>query len=80
METDKKCIQSVHTEMKSMIGIENIRFPDEIGLKILSYLGLSDLIQCARVSKRLNKICKDSSLSYRSSLLVMKYLKENYWD
>ena len=58
--------------MESMIGMENL--PDEIVLKILGYLGLGQLIQCARVSKSLNNICKDRSLSYRSSMLVMKKL------
>jgi hypothetical protein len=58
--------------MESMIGMENL--PDEIVLKILGYLGLGQLIQCARVSKSLNNICKDRSLSYRSSMLVMKNL------
>ena len=58
--------------MESMIGMENL--PDEIVLKILGYLGLGQLIQCARVSKSLNNICKDRSLSYRSSMIVMKKL------
>ena len=58
--------------MESMIGMENL--PDEIVLKILDYLGLGQLIQCARVSKSLNNICKDRSLSYRSSMIVMKKL------
>ena len=58
--------------MESTIGMENL--PDEIVLKILGYLGLGQLIQCARVSKSLNNICKDRSLSYRSSMLVMKKL------
>ena len=52
--------------------MENFLFPDEIVLKILGYLGLGDLIQCARVSKRLNNICKDVSLGYSSSMKVMK--------
>ena len=55
-----------------MIGMENL--PDEIVLKILDYLSLGQLILCARVSKRLNNICKDCSLGYRSSMLVMKKL------
>ena len=58
--------------MESMIGMENL--PDEIVLKILGYLGLGQLIQCARVSKSLNNICKDRSLSYGSSMIVMKKL------
>ena len=60
--------------MERMIGTENMPFPDEIILKILRYLRLGELIQCARVSKRLNTICKDGSLSYRSSMLAMKDL------
>ena len=55
--------------------MENFLFPDEIVLKILRYLGLGELIQCAKVSRRFNTICKDKSLSYRSSLLIMKDLK-----
>ena len=57
--------------------MENFLLPDEIILKILGYLGLSALIQCAKVSKRFNTICKDKSLSYRSSTLVMKDLTVN---
>ena len=54
-------------------------FPDEVVLKILGYLDLGDLIKCARVSKRLNNICKDDSLRciwlrYISSMPVMKKL------
>ena len=54
--------------------MENLPFPDEIILKILSYLSLGELIQCARVSKRLNALCEDKSLSYRSNMLVMQGL------
>jgi hypothetical protein len=53
-----------------MESMEN--FSDEVVLKILGYLGLGDLIQCAKVSKRLNNICKDKSLGYSSSMKVMK--------
>ena len=56
--------------MENMIGMENL--PDEIVLKILGCLGLGQLIQCARVSKSLNNICKDHTLGYSSSMLVMK--------
>ena len=36
--------------------------PDEVLLKIISYLNLKGLAQCAQVSKRLRNICKDVSL------------------
>ena len=50
------------------------KLPNEIVLQILGYLSLGELIQCARVSKRLSKICEDKSLSYRSNMQVMKDL------
>ena len=52
--------------------MENL--PNEVVLQILSYLNIGELIQCARVSKRLNTICEDKSLSYRSNMLQMKDL------
>ena len=60
--------------MDCTIGMENLPLPDEIVLKILGYLSLGQLIQCARVSKRLNTICKDKSLSYRSNMIKMNDL------
>jgi hypothetical protein len=54
--------------------MENSLLPNEIVLKILGYLGLGDLIPCAKVSKRFNALCRDKSLSYRSIVLVMKGL------
>ena len=60
--------------MECVIGMESLPFPDEIILKILGYLSLGQLIQCARASKMLNNICEDRSLNYRSSMLVMKKL------
>ena len=51
--------------------------PNEIVLQILGYLSLGELIQCARVSKRLNAVCEDRSLSYRSNMLVMQGLTAN---
>ena len=48
-----------------------------VGMESLSYLRLDELIQCARVSKRLNRICKDKSLSYGSNMLAMKDLTVN---
>jgi hypothetical protein len=59
--------------------MESFPVPDEVVLKILGYLDLGDLITSARVSKRLNNICKDGSLRnirlrYISSMSVMKKL------
>ena len=54
--------------------MEIFLLPNEIVLKILGYLGLCDLTQCAKVSKRFNIICKDKSLGYTSSMLIMKDL------
>ena len=54
--------------------MENFLLPDEIVLKIFGYLGLGELIQCSKVSRRFNTICKDKSLGYRSSSLIMKDL------
>ena len=36
--------------------------PDEVMLKILTYFNFKDLARCAKVSKRLRKVCKDKSL------------------
>ena len=55
--------------------MENFLFPDEIVLKIFGYLGLGELIQCSKVSRRFNTICKDNSLGYKSSMLIMKDLE-----
>ena len=39
--------------------MENLPFPDEIILKILSYLNIFDLAKCVQASKQLMNICKD---------------------
>ena len=54
--------------------MENLQLPNEIVLKIFGYLSFGDLMQCAKASKRFNTICKDKSLSYRSSMLIVKDL------
>ena len=38
---------------------KNLPFPEEIILKILSYLNIFDLAKCAQVSKQLMNICED---------------------
>ena len=47
-----------------MRGKENLPLPDEILLKILGYLKLVDLNDCAKVSKRFKAICMDRTLNY----------------
>ena len=44
---------------------------NEIVLQILGYLNLGELIQCARVSKRLKMICKDKSLTRNRPLIQL---------
>ena len=40
------------------------KFPQEIWLKIFSYLGILDLSNCAHVCKWMHGICLDTSLKY----------------
>ena len=39
--------------------MENLQFPNEIILNILSYLNIFDLAKCAQASKQLMNICED---------------------
>ena len=57
-----KCRQNGHSKIQCLFNKENLPFPDEILLKILSYLNVIDLRRFAQVSKRLQKICMDKSL------------------
>ena len=43
-------------------------FPDEVVLKILSYLDIDNLPKCSQVSQRMRNICKDKSLWERINL------------
>ena len=53
--------------------MENLPFPDEIILKILSYLSVFDLSKCAQVCKGLNKICEDKEFpQYRELKKLFK--------
>ena len=45
-----------------------IDLPDEVLLKIFTYLNIEDLAQCAQVSIRMRNICKDESLWERINL------------
>ena len=44
-----------------------LSFPDEILLKIFSYLNIFSLKKCAQASKRLQSIALDSSLDYKDN-------------
>ena len=60
--------------------MENLQLPNEIVLKVFGYLSFGDLIQCAKVSKRFNAICKDKSLSYSKEILKKNIVMcENYY-
>ena len=64
----KKCGQTGHTKIGCTFGLENLPLPNEIVLKILSYLDIVDLRNCVQVSKRLRSICFDKSLLYEKAL------------
>ena len=54
--------------------MENLPFPDEIILKILSYMNIFDLAKCAQVSKQLMNICEDKNFrQYCELKKVFKY-------
>jgi hypothetical protein len=48
--------------------MESLPFPDEIILKILSYLSVFDLVKCAQVCNGLNKICGDKEFKQSGEL------------
>ena len=54
--------------------MQNQVFPDEILLKIFSYLHYPDLGRCAQVSKKMQSVCFDESLKYH--LMIDAY--QNY--
>lgn len=65
----KTCGQKGHSKMGCMTGKQNLPMADEILLKILSYLDIKDLDQCAKVSKRVRQICLDDTLKYNEFLM-----------
>ena len=44
--------------------MENLPFPNEITLNILSYLDIFDLAKCAQASKQLMNICEDKKFQH----------------
>jgi len=55
-------------EMERAANIQLDDIPDEIILKILSNLDITDLLRCAQVSKRINMICIDETLYHEVNL------------
>ena len=53
---------SYYNETEVTITLHLERFPDEVLLKILSFLDLADVLKCAQTSKRIRSICQDESL------------------
>ena len=58
----------------NLLNMQNQLFPDEILLKIFSYLNYPDLGRCAQVSKKMQSVCFDESLKYH--LMIDAY--QNY--
>ena len=51
-----KCGQNGHTKIGCMVNFENLLLPNEILLKIFSYLNEFDLEKCSKLSDRFKKI------------------------
>ena len=68
--------QRIHTTqfLWNLLKMQNQLFPDEILLKIFSYLNYPDLGRCAQVSKKMQSVCFDESLKYH--LMIDAY--QNY--
>ena len=60
----EKCGQNGHTNIGCMVGFENLALPNEILLKIFSYLNDDDLEKCSQLSDRIKEIC-DKSIHQR---------------
>ena len=61
----EKCRQNGHTKIGCMVGNENLALPNEILLKIFSYLNDDDLEKCSQLSDRIKEIC-DKSIHQRN--------------
>ena len=55
-------METNYNETEATIILHLERFPDEVLLKILSFLDLADVLKCAQTSKRIRSICQDESL------------------
>ena len=51
--------------------------PDELLLKIFSYMNMQELLQCGQVSKRIREICSDKSL-WEETKLIQKRVKAEF--
>ena len=61
----QKCGQNGHTKIGCMVNFENLPLPNEILLKIFSYLNEQDLEKCSKVSERF-KIISDELVNQRN--------------
>ena len=52
----ENCNKNGHIKVHCMLSLEDLPFPNEILLKIFICLDLKELVQCARVSKRIRDI------------------------
>ena len=48
--------------------------PNEVLLKIFSYLDTEEILKCAQTSKRMNEICKDKSLWQRQKVSLENHI------
>ena len=60
---------------RSSFQLENL--PDEILLKIFSYINFQELLQCGQVSKRIRAKCSDKSL-WENIFLYQKKVKAEF--
>ena len=70
-----KCGQKGHSKVNCMWKLENLPLPNEILLKIFSYLRVEDLDRCSQVSKRVHEIITrrkeiHKPWSYKESILI----------
>ena len=60
---------------RSRLQLESL--PDELLLKIFSYMNMQELLQCGQVSKRIREICSDKSL-WEETDLIQKRVKAEF--